>query len=391
MRVRENLSSITALNGRGNPIPASKALIGKVYGVVTTENTPTPEMFRKAGEWRGIGTIFYLDYDQSKTISGIIDNNFLNTCKLSKPLYPQSQYFPIQGELVYLVEGMPSPVSQEINTASQRYYVGVINLWNNNQHNSQRSSAEEGLGVTFVENANIRTLLSFEGDHIIQGRQGNALRFGTTTKLYSNLNEWSRTGNDDNPITILTNGFAYNPEENFYVEKINNDASSIYLTSTQKLPLKTDKTGTLNPLTNPLNASNYNNSQVILNGDRVVINSKRDEVMLFAKTNIELNTQNIINLNADERVHLNSGRVYLGTIGNELPTEPLLLGNKTVNLLSKLINSLQAFSNNLLPVVTGTPGTPAIDIIAAATELGDDLSNLISDLDNITSQRNYTA
>lgn len=392
MRVRENLSSIVSSIGKSSATPASRALIGKVYGVVTTENTPTKEMFEKAGGWRGIGTIFYLDYDQSKTVEGApIDNDFLNKCKISKPLYPQFQYFPVQGELVYLVEGMPSPVSQQVNTASQRYYVGVINLWNNNQQNSQRTSDTDALGVTFIENPNIRTLLSFEGDHIIQGRQGNALRFGTTTTLFSNLNEWSKVGSNDSPITILTNGFAYDPTENFCVEKINKDASSIYLTSTQKLPLQTDKTGDLNPLTNPLNASNYSNSQVILNGDRIVLNSKKDEVMLFAKTNIELNTKNIINLNADDRVHLNSNRVYLGTIGNELPTEPLLLGNKTVELLSKLIDSLTGFGNALSSTVTGTPGAPALDITAASISLVEDMNNLVSELDNITSQRNYTA
>jgi hypothetical protein len=233
--------------------------------------------------------------------------------------------------------------------------------------------------------------LSFEGDHIVQGRQGNALRFSSTTKLYSNLNEWSSTGNEDSPITILSNGFSYDPNENFHVEKINADASSIYLTSTQQIPLQTDKTGTLNPLTKPIDASTYFNAQVIINSDRVVLNSKRDEVMIFAKTNIELNTKNIINLNANERVHLNSNTVFLGTVNNQLPTEPLVLGDKLNTLLENLLDSLYSFGASLSTVVGSPEGAPAMDINSAAESLLNDIDRINDNLEGILSQQNFTA
>ena len=82
MRVKENLSSVVSSIGKNNFSPARKAQVGRVYGVVTTENTPTKEMFEKVGGYSGIGTIFYLDYEQSKNVIGTIDNNFLNTCKI---------------------------------------------------------------------------------------------------------------------------------------------------------------------------------------------------------------------------------------------------------------------------------------------------------------------
>ena len=293
MRVKDNLSSIISSIGKNSFSPAKKAQVGRVYGVVTTENTPTKEMFEKVGGYSGIGTIFYLDYEQSKNIVGTVDSSFLNTCKTAKSLYPQYQYYPILGELVFL-EDLPSPVSQISNTSTQKYYISSINLWNNQQQNSQPANDNASLGVTFVENPNIKALLSFEGDHILQGRQGNALRFSTTTTLYKNLNEWSDIGKDDDPITILSNGFAYDPNEKFHVEKINKDLSSLYLTSAQKIPLQTDKTGTLNNLTNPFNVPDYFNAQVIINSDRVVLNSKKDDILLFAKNNIQLNTKNII-------------------------------------------------------------------------------------------------
>jgi len=390
MRVRDNLSSVVSSIGKNQPIPTKKAQVGRVYGVVTTENTPTPAMFKKAGGFNGIGSVFYLEYNQAKNITGDIGNDFLDSCKIAKSLSSQFQYFPILGELVY-IEDLPSPTSQVIDTSSSKYYIGVINLWNNNQQNSQPASNQASLGATFSENPNIKTLLSFEGDHIIQGRQGNALRFSTTTKLFSNLNEWSEIGNNDDPITILTNGFSYAEGENFHVEKINKDLSSIYLTSAQKLPLETDKTGVLNPLTNPIDVSKYYNSQVIVNSDRVILNSKKDEIMIFAKTNIELNTKNIINLNADERVHLNSNNVFLGTVNNQLPSENLVLGNKLHDLLLTLMDNLHEFGVGLSSVVGSPEGAPALDIKAAADSLCQSIDRLENSLEGILSQQNFTA
>jgi len=389
MRVKENLSSVISSIGKNNSAPIKKAQVGRVYGVVTTENTPTPEMFKKAGGFNGVGTIFYLDYDQAKSIVGTIDDNFLNNCKIAKPFYSQFQYYPILNELIFL-EDLPSPISQISNTATQKYYISTINLYSNQQQNSQPANNDASLGTTFVENPQIKTLLSFEGDHIIQGRQGNAIRFSTTTTLFNNLNEWSSIGKNDSPIMILSNGFAYVPNEKYHVEKINKDASSIYLTSTQKLPLQTDKNDILNNLTNPINVSNYSNSQVIINSDRVTLNSKKDEVMIFAKTNIEINTKNVINLNADERVHLNSKAIFLGPFNANNTPQPLLLGNNTYVLLFDLLDGLYSFGTALSTVVGSPEGAPAIDINTAAEDLLNTLDKATDQLDKILSRQNFT-
>ena len=390
MKVRENLSSVVSSIGKNNFTPSTKAQVGRVYGIVTTQDTPTKAMFEKVGGFNGIGSIFYLDYEQSKNIVGTINDPFLDTCKIAKPLFPQYQFFPVLGELVYLQE-LPSPATQIADATSQNYYISSINLWNNQQQNSQPANNNANLGITFVENPNIKALLPFEGDHIIQGRQGAGIRFSSTTKLFNDLNEWSSVGSEDSPITIITNGFSYVPKEKFHVEKINSDLSSVYLTSTQQLPLQTDKTGTLNPLTNPTDPSKYFNSQVVINSDRVTLNSKKDEVMIFAKTNVEINTKNIINLNADERVHLNSNTVFLGTINNQLPTEPLVLGDKLYILLEGLLNSLYTFGSQLSSAVGSPEGAPALDINVAAEGLLNDLDRIEDSLEGILSQQNFTA
>lgn len=390
MRVRENLSSVVSSIGKNNFTPPKKAQVGRVYGVVTTENTPTPAMFRKAGGFNGIGTVFYLEYDQAKTTVGNVGDDFLNTCKLAKPLQSQYQYFPVLGELVYL-EDLPSPTSQVTNTTSQKYYVNIINLWNNPQQNSQPANDQASLGATFTENPQIKTLLSFEGDHIIQGRQGNAIRFSTTTTLYRDLNEWSSVGKNDDPITIISNGFSYAPGEKFHVEKINQDLSSIYLTSAQKIPLVTDKTGVLNNLTNPLNVPDYFDAQLIFNSDRVVINSKRNEVMIFAKTNVEINTKNIINLNADERVHLNSNVVFLGPYNKKTPPQPVLLGYETIKLFQHLQETLTRLSSYLSSTVSSPEGSPIISLNSAGKDLVNDMKKMCDLLEKIPSQKVFTS
>jgi len=391
--MKYNIGSSNSYKGLGkNNFSATPSLqVGRVYGVVTTKNTPSEAMFKKAGGFNGIGSIFYLDYNSAKNITGTGDD-FLEICNIAKPMSPQFQYYPVLGELVSLIEA-PSPDTQRSlnSTSNQKYYTSVVNLWNNNQQNSQPANDSDNLGITFIENENIKSLLPFEGDYIIQGRQGSALRFSSTTKLYNDLNEWSSTGNEDSPITLITNGLKFDPKKSYYVEQINQDASSIYLTSDQQIPLQTDKRGILNQRTRPIDVRDYFNSQIIMNSDRVVLNSKRDEVMIFAKTNVEINTRNIINLNADERVHLNSNTIFLGTVAGQLPTEPLVLGDKLNTLLENLLDSLYNFGTSLSTVVGSPEGAPALDIISAAGSLLNDIDRINNNLEGILSQRNFTS
>jgi len=387
MRIRENLSSVVSATNKPTYTILTKAKVGRVYGIVTTENTPTKKQFEKQGGFSAIGTVFYLDYEQSINITGSNNDNFFDRCKTAKPV-SQNIPYPLEGELIQIVD-FPSSNTQISSTLSQKYYTGAISIWNNSQHNAQPSGKDYSF-KTFLSNKNIRNLLRFEGDSIVQGRQGSALRFSSTTKLYNNLNEWSTIGSEDNPITMLSNGFSYDPNKNFYVEQINKDLSSIYLTSAQLIPLQTDKVGILNNLTNPISVSNYFNAQVIINSDRVVLNSKRDEVMIFAKSNIELNTKNIINLNADERIHLNSKAIFLGPYDSTHIPQPLLLGNNTFILLSNIISSLYDLGSSLSSIVGSPEGSPALDVNSAGDNLMNSLERIIDDLNNILSKQNFT-
>ena len=70
-------SSLTSTSFLGS-VASSISKIGKVYGIITTENTPTKELFEANGGFNGIGTIFYLDYNEStKNIDNIDLTNTL--------------------------------------------------------------------------------------------------------------------------------------------------------------------------------------------------------------------------------------------------------------------------------------------------------------------------
>jgi hypothetical protein len=113
--------------------------------------------------------------------------------------------------------------------------------------------------------------------------------------------------------------------------------------------------------------------------------------MIFAKTNVEINTKNIINLNAGDRVHLNGGRIFLGTLNNQLPTENIVLGGKLHDLLLDLMDTIHQFGTDIASAIGSPEGTPATDIISAANSLCNSINNIEKNLEGILSQQNFTA
>ena len=364
---------------------SSKPTYGKVFGVVNGIDLPTPKMYDKA---KGrIGTIFYLDAEAAKTINGTPFNDaFLNTCLMAYSLDPKIQYYPLLQEIVELKQAPSIDAPNIKNQTPTIYWSRVVNVSGDSQQNAQSQNANSILGKTFEEDSNNKNLVSYEGDYTLYGRKGNSIRFGSTVGLYSipglpNYNEWSLVGKNGSPILILSNGHNYSSTTSpLYTEQINKDASSIYLTSTQVLPIELDSTGLKSPLIGePISPEKYSNPQVILNGDRILINSKRDEIMLFSKTNTILKA-NGINL-VGNSIELSSNDIYLGKKTNgDLPSEPVLLGAKTIDMFEDLISYMQTFLNSISPA-TDSNGVPIAAIKAAADKFSQDLEKVSDKLD----------
>jgi hypothetical protein len=388
MVIKHGLSSLrTSSSSGGTPF---KFMVGKVFATVMDEKTPSKKVFDLCGGWSGVGTVLFKPYLGSKGKDNYEENTTSNTVlgySTAKPLFPNQKYIPLNGELI-LVFSLPSVKTQTraSNNSPSYYYITNINLWGNNHSNSQTADAEYPLGLGFEENPNIQSLLPFEGDYILEGRFGNTLRFGSTNKINTGENFWSNSGRNGDPITILTNGHKFGSEK-LYVEDINKDASALYLTSSQKVPLKVAKTK-LNPLTTTSLPDEYiEGSQAILTADRVVINSKKENVLLFAQNNIELYTKNTINLDADGKMVINSPTILLGLNGSKIPEEPVLLGNETVKLLNTLLTSLSTFSTICSSALNGSKGSPMTQLNTAARGLKESVDNLIPKLIDIKSQK----
>lgn len=373
----------------------------RVLSIVLDENHPR---FKELGEWNALGTIEY------ETVSNPLPSPLLPT---AKPLDGNSKNLPLINEIVYII-ALPSTDLNTVTSNTINYYLNPVSLWNHPHHNayptdpnalppSQQKdyvqtqtgnvrrvtdqSTEIFLGKTFKERSNIHPLLPFEGDVIYEGRWGNSIRIGSTVKNTSN--NWSTTGENGDPILIIRNGQGQQTQEGWIptVEDINNDDSSIYATSTQKIPLKASSTNYFSYKNNaPQTPDQYAGKQIIVNSGRLVFNTTQDHLLLSSAKTINLNAVEGVNIDS-QTVVVQSGNIYLGS---KNATEPLLLGNQTVTLLNQLISNLSAFAQICSTLVSTPPGTPIAPLNVAAVQLVGSLNAVQANLNNLKSKYNYT-
>jgi hypothetical protein len=271
--------------------------------------------------------------------------------------------------------------------------------------------SKTNLGNTFVEKSDIYPLLPYEGDVIYEGRWGNSIRLGSTVdnEFLINKNTWSTnnkvTTNGD-PIIIIKNGQGNITQEGWTptVENINLNLSSIYLTSTQKISkineyynqlpdkgynVESYISSDLNP---PISLQEYSNPQIILNSDRIVLNSINDNIIINSPiNNIHLSCKNgFINFDSKETI-INSNKIYLG---NRLESkEPVVLGNKLLDTLRLLLFVIDSINTSLLNAQTD-PIAGAKGSIGTMFKLNSSAlinSNLIKDIFDILGNYSQTS
>ena len=386
----------------------------RVKDIVLDQTHPR---FEELGAYAAIGTIEFADITipTGKSNKGDV--------KVARPLFINEKHFPVPNEIVYLVKGLPTTSTQEDVDNTILYYITVVNIWNHPHHNalpapqdSRASSDRKSYNQVeagsfnivnesgeadffsgnfegqFVERENIHPLQPFIGDVIKEGRWGNSIRLGSTIKGASN--SWSSTGQDGDPITILRNGQNVDADDRGFIpipEDINKDQSSIYLTSTQKLPLETNSEfGSYkdsNSSDTPEKQDQYSNSQVILNSGRLVFNAKNDHILLSADKSVNVNAAGSINLDSDKNIILNSKGVQLGVDAEE----PLVLGNELTDFLNEFIDDLLEFVNTgITPAVGIAPGTPIASLSSTGPILASKLRIKKSQLQTLLSKENKT-
>ena len=377
-------------------------LPARVTGIVLNDSHPE---FKSVGEWNGVGTIFY----QATQAPSTEDKE--NSGGTAKPLFPNIKHYPLINEIVYIIT-LPNPTSQNGSPSFEDYYFPPLNVWNSQHHNglpnglamaaSQQNdypqpgirrvtdgSTEINLGSTFKEKANVNPLLPFEGDIIYEGRWGNSIRFGSTVNGKTN---WSQTGDNGSPITLIRNGEDPNNGDEGWIpviEDINKDISSIWMTSTQQIPLEAASSLYNSYSSPPTKPSEYAGSQIIINSDRVIINSKTDHIMLSSAKSISLSSVDSINIDTKEHI-VGADSIKLGS---KDATESLMLGDKTVDLLGKILDEMISVSNALAsfaskPVVGGAAPEPGA--INAGVRSATKLNRYKNQLKSLLSKQNKT-
>jgi hypothetical protein len=374
----------------------------RVYDIILDETHPKWSTY---GGWNGLGTIEFKGvYTPDASIDSIT---------IAKPLFPQLKNYPLVNEIV-LVFKLPNQNIGDIDGNTTYYYLNPIGIWNHPHHNAypnpitgdnlppsqqkdyqdieggsvrrvKDNSTEINLnsptvGGTFIEKINIHPLLSFAGDNIFEGRFGNSIRLGNTSKTNSSIqNNWSGVGENGDPITILRNGQDPNSSNEGWVpivENINKDLSSIYLTSTQRIPLIPSSTRYGGLSISPINIEEYNKPQILFNSNRIVLNSKEDDILLSSKKHINLSSEGDMSLGSGKKIVLNSSQIKLGS---KTATESVLLGDSFMQQFSNLLNSL----DTLCSALEKEPQLKLTPTVAGITK--ESINNIKSTLESLTS------
>ena len=259
------------------------------------------------------------------------------------PISNRNITIPLIGEIILIFRTVNKVAKQKVDKAESWYYLQTLDLQgaiNNNRSTGMTFSAQEiakndpqyiPAGTNF-EDSVISPLQPYEGDSLLQGRFGNSIRFGSTISTipdddyYHKPPNWSGDINSD-PIIILSNGRTNLPNKEFVVEDINNDNSSIYLTSTQKIPLVLGSESEPNSLTGCIttngNESAYIGSQLLGVSDRIILKARTDLAVIDSPLGIILNSTGAIKL------------------GSEDATESMVHGDVLLEVLQSILNQLR--------------------------------------------------
>ena len=364
--------------------------------------SPDHPRFEEVGGWSGLGTIFF----SSVNTPGLKSVN--SSLGKAKPYFSNSKFYPLKNELVTILRATDFVDSQK-NTereAKQFYYFPPVNGWGGVNHNalpdpiqkgistsSPRKSYEQvengavnrehahsskiNLGNTFKENSKVKSLYPYEGDYILEGRWGNSIRFGSTVKSLEIPNNWSSEGDEGDPLIILKNGSlpfpSTDPSYIPTVEDIGNDLSSIYLTSTQKIPFfpssfKTESFGEGDP--SPTSPSEYQGNQILLTSGRLILNSQTDGVLVSAPNIIHLSAGDSIHLDSNNKIVLSSGEIYLV---DRNAGERAVLGDQLVLRLKLFLEVLEGVGMALTSANSNGIAIPSLN------NIGPNLTEVVKD------------
>lgn len=367
-----------------------KFIPARVKNIILDENS---QNFEELGGWTSVGNIEFelVDYQTPGAVSQGV----------AAPMFSSTKQYPLAEEIVFLVK-LPSENLGVHSDSTKYYYLPPLSIWNHPHQNanpnqvqdsqspdsqnkstsqisagatSKSGNSEKDLdfngqsGGTFEEKGNIHPVLPFTGDVIVEGRYGNSIRLGNTSKTTSEYkNNWSEEGENGSPITIIKNGQPDEVSDEGWLpctEDINTDKSSLYLTSTQKIPVTTVEN--YEAFAEPPEApTEHIGNQAILNSGRLILNANLDSVLISGMKSIALSANEDIGISSNGNVVLTGASVKLG---DKEADHPVILGDDFLDQFANLVDGLDTVVRYLAQaqIFPGGAAAPWLPMVAAAT------------------------
>jgi hypothetical protein len=241
--------------------------------------------------------------------------------------------------------------------------VSQTGIANSNTPSNTKSKTNKGFqGKYYKRNIKLHQLKPNEGDTIIQGKSGNSIRF-------SGYIHTDKTNGKQHPAILIRNGENSDSQQTNKVfgttiEDINKDGTSIQITSGEYSTLYDSTTIKVKKeAVNKYPASDdLKGDQLVVNSGRIILSSKTAETFLFSKKNFSIFTDDIVTIDAEKGFNLISqngniqlqtkssknivltvenGKIYAGKDG---ATQQMILGNTLVDLLTQLIDAINAMT-----------------------------------------------
>jgi hypothetical protein len=279
---------------------------------------------------------------------------------------------PLLGEIIS-IENSPAATS-ESGKGNRKAWTRIVNVWNAPEHNASPNTLNPNFqkvlfGKGYKESGKINPLICYPGDTVIQGRQGQSIRFTGSQHVNNPLVNSKNLGQ---PLILIANGQITAPNGfDGIIEDVNKNFGSLYFTGFHQVPLIQANTRRLSYGKIPEAANAYSKPQVILNSGRLFLNAKEESILLSAAVSVGLNAKTV-NIDADEFVCIDSKKIFLGVNARtavEYSAQPVLLGKNTVDLLEDFIRAVENFADFLVKP-SGLQAAPAIAVAQLKKEGG---------------------
>lgn len=351
--------------------------------VVDTIMDETHPEYNIYGGPNSIGAIKYTFLDRT------VNTNDTTTLNIAYPASSTIRTLPLKNEIVFIIQGPDSDITEVKGTSAFTYYVSIISVWNHPTHNKapkegDNSPPDDRYGFPNIEDVN--PLQPFPGDVLMEGRLGQSIRLGGA-KFTSNI--LTDSSNNGQPFIILSNGQKdVGNGSQHIIEDVNEDASSIYLTSNHKVPILQVKDKYESIKSKPVLADKYKGSQIIINSGRLFFNAKEESIGFASKKSFTITTE-VIGLDAETELGLDAKKIHLGS--NALrELEPVPKGDTLANILDRIVQVLDqigtGFANSFIP----SPGGPDIGLTGQAATIKQLTSGIKSDIKTIKSKKVFT-